>query len=79
VDDYGSSVEYLLNKGSTKYDIIFYDTMYTPQYSSHLLDLSKYLPKEHISLYSNGVANLTCAFNGKWLAFVSIEYNSLIY
>jgi len=70
VNDYGSTIEYLLQKGSTKYDIIFHDIMYNRRYSSYLIDLSKYLSKEHINMYAEGIGKDACTDNGKWVGLV---------
>jgi len=70
VNDYGTTIEYLLQKGSTKYDIIFHDIMYNRRYSSYLVDLSKYLSKEHINMYAEGVAKNACTYNGRWVGLV---------
>ncbi|ORX80266.1 hypothetical protein BCR32DRAFT_268953 [Anaeromyces robustus] len=78
VDDYGSFIEHLLKKKSTKYDIIFYDVIYTPRYSSYFIDLKDYLPKEHIDNYASGIAYDTCVHNGKWVGLhVSIDHTFL--
>ena len=71
--DYGSTLEALLNKGSTKYDLIFYDTMYSPRYSNLLEDLRYWLPEEHISMYSSGIASQSCTYKGKWVGLVKLK------
>ena len=70
VNDYGTTLEYLLSKKSNKYDIIFYDVMYSHRYSPYLLDLGIRLPSKHISLYSSGIASQTCKYNDKWIGLV---------
>jgi len=67
VDNFGMSMEYLLKKETKKYDIFFYDTMYSRRYSPYFLDLKEYLPKEHMKLYSNGIAPQICTYDGKWV------------
>jgi len=73
VDDYGSEIEFLMKRKSNKYDIIFYDVMYSPRYAPYFLDLSQYLPKDHMALYSSTVANQTCTYEGKWVGLVSLK------
>lgn len=71
VDDYGSSIEHLLKKHSKKYDIYFYDNMYSPRYSPYFINLKDYLSRDHLSMYSSGIASQSCVFNGKWVGLVS--------
>jgi len=71
-DSFGSEIEYILKKKKNKYDIILYDIMYSPRYAPYFVDLSDYIPKEHIDLYSSTVANQTCTYKGKWVGLVSL-------
>jgi len=70
-EDFGSEIEYLLKKKKNKYDIILYDTIYSPRYAPYFIDLKDYIPKEHIDLYSSTFANQTCTYQGKWFGLVS--------
>ncbi|OUM60623.1 hypothetical protein PIROE2DRAFT_13569 [Piromyces sp. E2] len=49
--DYGSSIYSLLQKKSDKYDLYFYDNVYSSKFGSHFYDLNDILPKEHIDMY----------------------------
>lgn len=71
VDDYGSILEHLLKKKSQKYDLIVFDNMYSPRYAPYLEDLSEWLPKDHMDMYTSGIANKTCTAGGKFVALVS--------
>ena len=73
VNDFGSEIEYLVRRKSKKYDIFFYDTMYSPRYAPYFLDLSKYLPENHIAMYSSTIANQTCTYKGKWVGLVCLK------
>ncbi|ORX58641.1 periplasmic binding protein-like II [Piromyces finnis] len=67
IDHHGSALDYLLNKSSQKYDIVFYDIMNSQKYSPYLVDLKEYLPEDHISNYvSSAVADL-CIDNDRWI------------
>ena len=69
--DYRSSLEYLLNKESIKYDIYFFENEYSHNYYTHLMELKNYISEDYFSLYSNNeVASKTCIYNGKWFSFV---------
>jgi len=70
--EYGATIDQLLYKRSKKFDVFFYDVVYTKRYSNYLLDLYSWFPREHIELYSKGVALKTCTSNGKWIGLVSI-------
>lgn len=70
--DYYYSLDYLLNKGSTKYDIYFYDIIYSTKYKSYFMTLNDVLSEEHKSLYSSGIASKVCIFDGKWISLVNI-------
>ncbi|ORX64393.1 periplasmic binding protein-like II [Anaeromyces robustus] len=66
--DYSATIEHLLKKRSNKYDLFFFDVMYSPRYSPYFIDLKEYLPPEHIELYSGGIAKELCTYNGKWVS-----------
>eukprot|EP00833_Pecoramyces_ruminatium_P001998 jgi/Orpsp1_1/1176030/evm.model.c7180000056135.1 len=65
VVDYEELLDGIFKKKTKKYDIIFYDNIYKTRFSSNLLDLKKLLPKEHIDMYMEGIANQTCTFKDK--------------
>ena len=44
-------VESLLKKSTSPYDVYYYDSTYLNIYGPYLLNLSDYLPKEHIDMY----------------------------
>ncbi|OUM58195.1 hypothetical protein PIROE2DRAFT_16604, partial [Piromyces sp. E2] len=78
VTDYGSTIEYLLKQGSTKYDIFFHDVMYNRRYSSYFIDLSKYLSKEHIEMYAEGITEKACTYENRWVGLpVHIDFTVL--
>ncbi|ORY08501.1 hypothetical protein LY90DRAFT_519018 [Neocallimastix californiae] len=68
--EYGATIDQLLYKRSKKFDVFFYDVVYTKRYSNYLLDLYSWFPREHIELYSKGVALKTCTSNGKWIGLM---------
>ncbi|OUM61595.1 hypothetical protein PIROE2DRAFT_12376 [Piromyces sp. E2] len=79
VKEYGSTLDHLLKKGSKKYDLYFYDVMYSKQYSYHLIDLGEALKKDHIKLYTNSVAAQTCKNEDQWVGLVcKLFLNGLI-
>ncbi|OUM62603.1 hypothetical protein PIROE2DRAFT_11088, partial [Piromyces sp. E2] len=79
ITDYRSSLEYLLNKGSLKYDIYFFDNGYTKKYMKHLMKLNDYFSEEYFSLYSkNNITLETCIYNEKLISLpVHLNYRIL--
>ena len=74
MDDLGSSIQALLSKKSTKYDIFFYDNIYAKRFSEHLVDLKEHLPKNHMDMYNHSVIQDICSYEGKWVGLVCIYY-----
>jgi len=48
--------------------------MYSTRYSPYFVDLRKWLPQNHIDLYSSGLASQTCKYNDKWVGLVTNNY-----
>ncbi|ORX80961.1 periplasmic binding protein-like II [Anaeromyces robustus] len=75
IDDYGSLMETLFRRKSTKYDLYFYDDIYTIRYSSYMLNLKDYLSKEHIDLYSHVINSEAYTYKDRVIGLpVSIDY-----
>eukprot|EP00833_Pecoramyces_ruminatium_P017622 jgi/Orpsp1_1/1191654/evm.model.d7180000087585.1 len=66
-DQYDSTIDLYLKKKTKKFDLYIFDPIYTKRYSSHFIDLNKWLPKEHLDLYSSGEAKKICVYNNKWV------------
>ncbi len=47
LENYSTTIDSLLLKGSKKYDLYFYFSTYTKKYANHLLNLEEYLPEEY--------------------------------
>lgn len=71
INNYGSTVDSLLSKQSDKYDLYFYYDSYTKRYGPHFLYLDKYIPKEHINMYDNGIIENSCIYNNHIVGLVS--------
>ena len=69
-DEFVSIMDTILNKKSTKYDIFFYDNIYTIRYSQDLIDLKNYLEKEHIDMYPNALKSEAFSYNNKLIGLV---------
>jgi len=69
-ESFGTAVEHLLNKKNNKYDLYYYDNAYTPKYGKYLLNLRKYLPKEHIEMYQPKLLEETCEYEDKLVGLV---------
>jgi len=59
VTDYESELKDLFQRKSKKYDIIFYDNIYSQRFGSYLVDLKNILPKNHIDMYMNEITSQT--------------------
>jgi len=70
VNGYEETLESLLNRKSDKYDLIFYDNIYTPRIEPYFLDLNKLIPKEHINIYIPGVITQIGFHNDRLVGFV---------
>ncbi|ORX81963.1 periplasmic binding protein-like II [Anaeromyces robustus] len=78
IDDYGSTIDILLQKKSEKYDIIFFDSIYIHKFGSHFIDLSEWIPEKHINKFNEKDINQTCYHNNKLVSFpISREYDVL--
>ncbi|ORY81696.1 hypothetical protein LY90DRAFT_500086 [Neocallimastix californiae] len=78
VNGYEETLESLLNRKSDKYDLIFYDNIYTPRIEPYFLDLNKLIPKEHINIYIPGVITQIGFHNDRLVGFpITIDYTVL--
>jgi len=73
VTDYESMLDALFNKKSDKYDLVFFDNVYSVRFGPHLLDLYKIMPKDYIDMYMEGVASKTCLYKDKLIGFVILK------
>jgi len=81
VKDYQAQLDSLFSKGSNKYDLIFYDHIYTSKFGPHLLDLNKLnIPKEHLDMYMDGIASRTCVYNNRLVGLpTTVDYTVFYY
>lgn len=80
VKDYESMLDALISKKSEKYDIYFYDNVFTPKFGPHFVDLKEKLPKEHIAMYEPSIASKSCVYKDKWVGLpITIDIAVLYY
>ena len=79
INDYGSTIESILSRKLDKYDVYFYDNIYTKRFGKHFIDLKKKLPKEHMDEYASGIGSKICISDGKWVSLVCIMYTLYTY
>ena len=72
--EYGSTVDTLLLKKSTKYDVYCYDPVYIKKYAPHLEDLKPRLSKENLELYNIGDALKVSIHDNNWVGLVIIKF-----
>jgi len=71
-------IDLLLSKRNEKYDLIFYDNIYSRRFSPHLLDLYDYLDDDHIILYDREIILKSCVYNYKLVGLpVMLDYSVL--
>jgi len=74
---YSSTIGSIVTNKKTKYDVIIYDPLFTRRYSPYFIDLKRYLPKEHMELYtSSDEAIQSGYYNGKWIGLVRENNNN---
>ena len=71
-DEFFSVIDSFLKRRSNKYDIYFYDNIYTPKFEPNFLDLNKLLPKEHINLYKSVENYESYSYNNKLVGLVNL-------
>jgi len=75
---YGSMVESLLKKHSSKYDIFFYDNTYTSKYSPYLMDLTEYISEEELKEFNPYIISKLCTYQNKLFGLVKLNFFFLI-
>ena len=78
MENFGIMVEGLLRRKKDKYDIFFYDNSYTSTFGPYLLDMSKYLDKDHIDMYDQRILSQIGYLGDKLVGLVWCN-NLLIY
>jgi len=70
VKDYRSTLDFILRKDYERYDIIFYDLIYSSRFGSNLLDLKNIIPEE-IKEYNPIFINSTGYYKDKLVGLVN--------
>ncbi len=68
--DYEATLDYHLSRGSDKYDLVFFDNIFTSRFGPYLLDLNGIVEQEHLDKYMEGVASQTCVYKNKIVGLV---------
>ncbi|ORY16051.1 periplasmic binding protein-like II [Neocallimastix californiae] len=63
--NYGSMIDMLLMKKSTKYDLYLYFDSYTSIYGPHFINLENILEEDYIKMFSPELLNIGCKYNNK--------------
>eukprot|EP00833_Pecoramyces_ruminatium_P004364 jgi/Orpsp1_1/1178396/evm.model.c7180000065111.1 len=76
VTDYEAMLTALIE--SDKYDLYFYDNIYTTKFGENLLNLKEWVSEEHLNLYASGVASQSCVYKNKWVGLpINIDFSVL--
>jgi len=73
-EDFEATVESLLKKPGEKYDIYFYDSLYTQIYAPYLYNLRELLPDDYIDIYDSNILSETCKYNDAIVGLVNFNY-----
>ena len=73
-DDFCSVIDQFLKRKSDKYDIYFYNNIYTTRFEPHFLDLNKLLPRNHTAMYVDAQTSESYSYNDKLIGLVSNLY-----
>jgi len=71
--NYGSMIDMLLMKKSTKYDLYLYFDSYTSIYGPHFINLENILEEDYIKMFSSELLNIGCKYNNKIVGLVNIS------
>ena len=66
-ENYGTTIDSLLLKKSTKYDLYFYYAAYSKKYGEHFLNLREYLTEEFLNRFDKKLLDDMCSINNKVL------------
>jgi len=61
IGDYGSTIEQLLKKHSSNFDVLYYYSAYSKLYGEHFINLEEYLPEEYINQYDKRLLKEICS------------------
>ncbi|ORX82973.1 periplasmic binding protein-like II [Anaeromyces robustus] len=77
-NDFGTTVEALLSRKTNKYDIYFYDNVYTKKYGKHFINLEEKIPKDHMELFSSDLNYQLCTSDNRWVGLpLNIDFTVL--
>jgi len=68
-DDYESTIDVLLKKQSTDYDLYVYDPIFTRRYASHFVDIKELYGQEYLDTFSYD-GYQTSVYNNRWISLV---------
>ena len=70
LSNFGTMIESLFKNKKNKYDLYFYDNLYTPRYGHYLLDLRELISKEVLNLYDKAIISKTCMYKDRLVGIV---------
>jgi len=80
INDFISFLEAMHNRHSTKYDLIFYEFSELKNFNRYFLDLSKWLPEEHIKMFDSEILSKRCSMKNKLIGIpMTLSYTVLYY
>jgi len=77
-DAFGTTLDIFFSKKLNKYDLIFYDIMYSTKYEPHLENLRDYIEDEYIDQYNPEILSTFSTANNKLVGIVRYIYKIYI-
>ncbi|ORX81334.1 periplasmic binding protein-like II, partial [Anaeromyces robustus] len=78
--DFFSLMDSYLQKKSTRYDIYFYDLIYTTEFEHYFLNLKEWIPQDHIDMFPYAEKSESFFYNNKLVGLpVYLDYTVLYY
>jgi len=71
-ENYGTMIDSLLKRKSTKYDIIYYYSAYTKKYGNHFLNIRDYISEDYIKIFDERLLEETCSSYDKTLVSLPV-------
>jgi len=71
-------VETLLKKKDDRYDIYFYDCVYSRRFKDYFVNLKENISEDHIGMYNQEIISQSCMVNDKLVGLVNIYFRYLL-
>lgn len=73
-NNYGNLMESLLMKKNKKYDIYFYENVYSWNFGPYLLNLRNWISEDFINIFNPKLISSTCEYNDKLIGLINFFF-----